>query len=179
VATGSLGLISPEKSPKLVWYKQKWVQLMAALVLGLALAGGNESPPQNTAPESTDQGLDESDVQALAQAEIDKAVSEAVAANEREQVAERRDLRKSLRKQAKEKRKTAVKTAVAAALRKERSLVETQQPETQTFTETGTDPRFSYCYEANDAGYGNYRQGVDPEYDWYDDADGDGSVCEF
>jgi micrococcal nuclease len=43
----------------------------------------------------------------------------------------------------------------------------------------GTDPRFSYCYEANDAGYGNYVRGVDPEYDWYDDADRDGRVCEF
>ncbi|TIC82263.1 DUF1524 domain-containing protein [Nocardioides sp. GY 10113] len=42
-----------------------------------------------------------------------------------------------------------------------------------------TDPRFSYCYEANDAGYGNYVRGRDPEYDWYDDRDGDGVVCEF
>lgn len=42
----------------------------------------------------------------------------------------------------------------------------------------GTDPRFSYCYEANDAGYGPYFQGQDPEYYWYDDADGDGEVCE-
>ncbi|RYU09784.1 excalibur calcium-binding domain-containing protein [Nocardioides iriomotensis] len=41
-----------------------------------------------------------------------------------------------------------------------------------------TDPRFSYCYEANDNGYGPYRRGVDPEYAWYDDADNDGVVCE-
>jgi hypothetical protein len=41
------------------------------------------------------------------------------------------------------------------------------------------DPRFSYCYEANDAGYGTYVRGQDPEYDWYDDADNDGVVCEF
>lgn len=41
-----------------------------------------------------------------------------------------------------------------------------------------TDPRFSYCYEANDHGYGPYFQGRDPEYAWYDDADGDGEVCE-
>ncbi len=42
----------------------------------------------------------------------------------------------------------------------------------------GTDPRFDYCYEANDAGYGPYYQGTDAEYPWYDDADGDGIVCE-
>lgn len=43
---------------------------------------------------------------------------------------------------------------------------------------SGTDPRFNYCYEANDAGYGPYFQGQDPEYDWYDDRDNDGEVCE-
>jgi hypothetical protein len=42
----------------------------------------------------------------------------------------------------------------------------------------GLDPRFDYCYQANDAGYGPYYRGTDPEYDWYDDADGDGIVCE-
>jgi hypothetical protein len=40
------------------------------------------------------------------------------------------------------------------------------------------DPRFEYCYQATDAGYGPYYEGRDPEYDWYDDADGDGVVCE-
>ncbi|ETK34829.1 thermonuclease family protein [Microbispora sp. ATCC PTA-5024] len=42
----------------------------------------------------------------------------------------------------------------------------------------GTDPRFGTCQEANDAGYGPYHRGVDPEYDWYVDADSDGIVCE-
>jgi hypothetical protein len=28
------------------------------------------------------------------------------------------------------------------------------------------------------AGLGPYYRGVDPEYDWYTDADGDGVVCE-
>ena len=40
------------------------------------------------------------------------------------------------------------------------------------------DPRFDTCEEANDAGYVDYRRGVDPEYEWYDDTDGDGVVCE-
>lgn len=42
----------------------------------------------------------------------------------------------------------------------------------------GVDPRFSTCKEAKAHGYGHYRQGEDPEYDWYRDADHDGVVCE-
>jgi Excalibur calcium-binding domain/Protein of unknown function (DUF1524) len=41
------------------------------------------------------------------------------------------------------------------------------------------DPRFDYCYQANDRGYGNYRRGRDPEYRWYTDGDSDGWACEF
>jgi Protein of unknown function (DUF1524)/Excalibur calcium-binding domain len=40
------------------------------------------------------------------------------------------------------------------------------------------DPRFGTCRAANTAGYGPYRSGVDPEYDWYRDRDHDGVVCE-
>jgi hypothetical protein len=45
-------------------------------------------------------------------------------------------------------------------------------------TAGGTDPRFGTCREANAAGYGPYRSGADPEYDWYQDRDHDGLVCE-
>lgn len=41
-----------------------------------------------------------------------------------------------------------------------------------------TDPRFKTCKEAKANGYGHYRKGVDPEYNWYRDADKDGVVCE-
>ena len=65
----------------------------------------------------------------------------------------------------------------------EPSPSETPTPEpTETEPPSGgggnTDPRFTYCYEANDAGYGPYVEGQDPEYAWYDDADDDGIVCE-
>ncbi|GLZ82021.1 hypothetical protein Afil01_68280 [Actinorhabdospora filicis] len=40
------------------------------------------------------------------------------------------------------------------------------------------DPRYKTCKEANAHGYGPYRKGVDPEYDWYIDRDKDGLVCE-
>lgn len=41
-----------------------------------------------------------------------------------------------------------------------------------------TDPRFPSCRAANAAGYGDYRRGHDPEYEWYRDNDHDGTVCE-
>ena len=55
------------------------------------------------------------------------------------------------------------------------------QPSPSKVPSTGpsNDPRFDFCYEANDAGYGNYVAGRDPEYAWYEDRDGDGRVCEF
>ena len=43
---------------------------------------------------------------------------------------------------------------------------------------TQTDRRFGTCTEANAHGFGDYVRGRDPEYDWYDDRDGDGRVCE-
>ncbi|WP_108718858.1 DUF2510 domain-containing protein [Miniimonas sp. S16] len=43
---------------------------------------------------------------------------------------------------------------------------------------SSTNPRFGTCKEAKANGYGSYVKGVDPEYDWYRDADGDGRVCE-
>ncbi len=42
-----------------------------------------------------------------------------------------------------------------------------------------SDPDFGTCKNAVAAGYGNYVRGVDPEYGWYRDADGDGVVCEY
>lgn len=43
----------------------------------------------------------------------------------------------------------------------------------------GLDPQFSSCKALHAAGYkGGYVNGVDPEYDWYRDGDGDGVVCE-
>jgi hypothetical protein len=42
----------------------------------------------------------------------------------------------------------------------------------------GDDPRFGSCREAKAAGYGPYVEGRDPEYAWYRDGDGDGTVCE-
>ena len=40
------------------------------------------------------------------------------------------------------------------------------------------DPNFGTCKNAKANGYGPYINGVDPEYDFYRDGDGDGMVCE-
>lgn len=42
----------------------------------------------------------------------------------------------------------------------------------------GLDPNFGTCKAAKAAGYGPYVKGQDPEYDYYRDGDGDGTVCE-
>ncbi|WP_298885193.1 thermonuclease family protein [uncultured Serinicoccus sp.] len=44
--------------------------------------------------------------------------------------------------------------------------------------DSGADPQFGTCAEALANGYGWYVVGVDPEYHWYRDGDGDGVVCE-
>ena len=43
---------------------------------------------------------------------------------------------------------------------------------------SATDPSFPTCAAANRAGFGPYQRGVDTEYNWYRDRDGDGLVCE-
>ena len=47
-------------------------------------------------------------------------------------------------------------------------------PPPAALTDGGIDPRFGTCREAKANGYGKYVAGVDPEYDWYRDADSDG-----
>ena len=47
-----------------------------------------------------------------------------------------------------------------------------------TKTTSNLDPRFDTCGEANDAGYGPYVSGINPEYDWYQDRDHDDIDCE-
>ena len=120
-----------------------------------------------------------------AQGEIESAVSQAqeqaaeevAEAEEAALAAQDEAVRKAVakvRSEEQRKREQAVAAAVAAA----QASAPTSTPQQFASTGGGTDPQFSYCYEANDAGYGPYVRGQDPEYDWYDDRDGDGVVCE-
>lgn len=54
----------------------------------------------------------------------------------------------------------------------------TEAPTTTATPADTLDPRFPSCKAAKAAGYGPYIEGVDPEYNWYRDGDGDGIVCE-
>lgn len=52
------------------------------------------------------------------------------------------------------------------------------KPSRSQTADAGVDPRFDTCSAAKAAGFGPYVSGIDPEYDWYSDRDGDGVVCE-
>ena len=54
----------------------------------------------------------------------------------------------------------------------------TPSPNPSASPNGGNDPQFDTCAEANAHGYGPYRRGIDDEYEWYEDRDDDGLVCE-
>ncbi len=54
---------------------------------------------------------------------------------------------------------------------------ETAKPKEAANSSTKLDERYPYCKDLP-AGLGPYQRGVDPEYEWYRDGDGDGWVCE-
>lgn len=106
--------------------------------------------------------------------DVEAAVEKAVVAERAKAQTELTRLKGIAEKQ----QQRAVKQAVREALRQERSRAETATTRGFAGDTGGTDPRFAFCYEANDAGFGPYTQGKDPEYAWYVDRDGDGVVCE-
>lgn len=108
------------------------------------------------------------------------AVKKAVATERDRQRRERRTAVKKAVEKERAKQRVAREEAVAAARAEERARIPAAQPFVggDGSSGGGTDRRFDTCTEANAAGYGNYRAGEDPEYDWYDDRDNDGVVCE-
>jgi acetylornithine deacetylase/succinyl-diaminopimelate desuccinylase-like protein len=185
-------------SGKLPIWRRKWVAATAAglfgFVVGAGASGGETTStvPAGYVSESVveDRVADEvEEVSESTDARVDEAVAEAV----RSVRADARSLVEQVRADAQRLQKRAVATAVRRAVTKERSkadakieaaresaqsLVSNPAPDANT-SGGDTDPQYTYCYEANAGGYGPYQEGVDPEYDWYDDRDGDGVVCEY
>lgn len=186
---------------KVAVWKRKWLQIAGASVLAFMVglgAGGGDAQAEATTP--TDTARDSKAVKRaeaeLKQAEDQLGVAEATEDRLRSQLetaqtnqgkavanvrAQARAAQRAAVTRAVAKAKAEQKRVVAAAVAKAKAEAAASQPsppETSASSGGGTDPQFSYCYEANDAGYGDYQQGVDPEYDWYDDNDNDGFVCE-
>lgn len=188
--------------------KRRKVQVVSAGIAGLLIgtmmgSGGSasSSPAADAVPEDQ--------VQARIGEAVDQAVSDAVdearaseqdgteqrldeaAAAVDETMAELRVTERQLKRARAETRRVRVaarasqRRAVAAAVSRTKTQMRQQAPVVRSRASAGvgvgggSDPQFAYCYEANDAGYGNYQQGVDPEYGWYEDSDNDGWVCEF
>jgi hypothetical protein len=55
---------------------------------------------------------------------------------------------------------------------------EEDRPEPDAPPADTLEPRFGTCREALANGYGHYVSVIDPEHDWFRDADSDGIVCE-
>ncbi len=172
---------------------------LAAGVLGLLVGVGvgaadaqEPAAPRASLPTSQVQPDDAVDVQAEVDDAVDAVTDEMKSKLERQKTAAAARLTRA-GTQAKVAQQRAVRQAVTSAVAKVRaeeqaktaaavdaalSAAQPAQVQPLASNSGGTDPRFSYCYEVVAAGYGPYYQGQDPEYDWYDDADNDGSVCE-
>jgi Excalibur calcium-binding domain len=181
------GYFPPAKPP--FWTRAK-VGVVSGLA-GLMFGGAGAAAGDDTGSASDN---DSKALSSITQVDVDEAVTEAtddleqtLEAQEEEAsaaLAEEQQKLASFKKQAKQAKAKAVAKAAAAARAAERARLTAAEPDEPPApaqladTSNDTDPHFSYCYEANDAGYGPYREGVDPEYDWYDDRDDDGIVCE-
>lgn len=173
---GYPGFVTEARARRSRWLGKTAVGVAAGLIgLGVGLAGGGDADAAKDKAEKdaeakiariqgqSDELVDDAKQQAVAdeQAKIDEAVSDAVA----DAVAKEKARRAAL-----------IKKAVAKAVRETKADLKTDTAPKPLAS--STDPRFDTCGAANAAGYGNYRRGADPEYDWYDDRDHDGVVCE-
>ena len=168
---------------------------LVGLIVGVSIGGsGDTTKPVNTdalktkiatlkdANSSLKQDVDDAKASAVDPNDIDQQISSAVTdARVKAAFTQRKKDALALKKAvAKEKAKADAR--VRALLAKKSSSSSSSSSSTSSSggssSDGGLDPRFRTCGDANDAGYGPYRQGADPEYDWYIDRDGDGVDCE-
>jgi len=158
---------------------------VAGLLLGVGMGSSSSTDAADLGASFTqadlDRAVDAAVTDAQGQAEASQADNDGAAAKVealRAQLRQQKaDAAATLRKVKREAR-AAQRTAVARAVAQAKADASSSSPQQFAGTSGETDPRFDFCYEANDAGYGDYVEGQDPEYQWYDDADNDGIVCE-
>jgi hypothetical protein len=159
------------------------------LMIGVAGASGGiaGADPTDDADAPTAADIAQADVD---QGVVDRAVADATTSlqqelddqdaalrEQQERAAALLDEARAEAAETKAQAKVAQQKAVAKAVAAEKARQAASKPKVNTLA-GGNDPQFDWCYEANDAGYGPYREGEDPEYYWYDDRDNDGLVCE-
>lgn len=164
---------------------------VVGLLVGMA-GGGSDAPPvaknDDAGASAVRADLEEAlakatDLEGQLQSESTNDATVLQRAERQAKVAQRTAVRAAVaqaRRIEQRKAATAVKAAKSAAFAAGAASVKPAASSTAptSTTTSSTDPRFSYCYEANDAGYGPYYQGQDPEYAWYNDSNNDGIVCE-
>lgn len=186
----------PPPPPRRRWWTGRPAVAVGAGFLGLLLGigvGASDTEDATTALESKVSTLTEQRSQLrgdLAEAKDD--MTSMVGADDVQETVDREvaEAVESTSASAQASTKKAVDAAVAKERQRARKLVAkarrdaaAQQPDSEAVADSGgggggTDPRFDTCGEANDAGFGPYSSGSDAEYDWYQDRDGDGVVCE-
>ncbi len=174
---------NPYSKPKF-WTRMK-VGAVAG-ILGLVMGAAVAADPESEDPEPrvvekivevpAEPAADDSSTRVTElEGELSEARAQQTQTLKRVRQQGRTDLSRAVRAARAEERRKArrqLRRAVNAAIQ------DSTPPPSSVEPAATTDPQFSYCYEANDAGYGPYVAGSDPEYDWYDDRDGDGIVCE-
>ena len=171
---------------------------LLGIFFGFATTPGAADPVEPRTDESAAESISEADLDEAAAAAVEEATEsledrvadqgDRLAAQKTKLVDQKRAAAialKRVKREAAAAQRRAVTSAVTKARAEERAKAAAAAPapaptQPQPLAGSGgsTDPRFTWCYEANDAGYGPYYQGQDPEYGWYDDADNDGAVCE-
>lgn len=181
-------------------YQRKWAQITGssalAFTVGMGAAGSSETQDMVTKAQAqalVDKAAHQAHDDATKAAERDALTSPAVLAAIEEaradatsaagaritKLAAQRDRARARANEA-EAAAAAAKKAAQDSANQVRNLAGSSSTASSSAggDSGGTDPRFGTCGEANDHGYGPYTQGVDPEYDWYQDRDHDGDVCE-
>jgi hypothetical protein len=166
------GFISEAKVKRSRWLSRPAIGIAAGLIgLGVGVAtGGDTQAAKDEAQKDAEAKI------ALIQGQTDELVDEARqdALEEQQQAVD--DAVAAAVAEEKARQSALIKKAVAEAVKDTKAeLAASTKPKTLV---SSTDPRFDTCGAANAAGYGNYRSGEDPEYEWYDDRDNDGVVCE-